>query len=221
MKYIISRFNHDLEWLKDYTDDYIIYDRSFEPLKESIVVPNIGSDIYDKFTFIIDNYNNLPDVGVYTKANLFKYITREEFDQVKDNKTFTPLLTKNHQEKMVDFSTTNPLKVFPPMLKFLTLPQPIKYSFYENGIYNELNTYGFINTLPCKSLETLVEVAALVGIWGKDYVQFAPGSNYIVPKENILKQPKELYELLRSYLTWTTYPGEAQIIERGLYNLWS
>jgi hypothetical protein len=61
----------------------------------------------------------------------------------------------------------------------------------------------------------------LLGIYGLDYVPFAPGSNYILPKETILKHPKELYEKLRSYLDWTVYPGEAQIIERGLYTLWS
>ena len=86
MKYIVSRYNHDISWLKDYTDDVVLYDRSTEPAPNAIVVPNIGTDIYDKFTYIIDNYDNLPDVAVYTKANLFKYISKEEFDVLKDNK---------------------------------------------------------------------------------------------------------------------------------------
>ena len=75
MKYVLSRYNHDIDWLTNYTDDYVLYDRSETPAKEAIVVPNIGSDWYDKFSFIIDNYENLPDVAVYTKANIFKYIT--------------------------------------------------------------------------------------------------------------------------------------------------
>ncbi len=100
MKYIISRFNHDISWIKDYTDDYVLYDRSFEPAEGAIVVPNIGSDLYDKFTYIIDNYFNLPEVTVYTKANIFKYITPREFDEIKDNTTFTPILTKLHRTYM-------------------------------------------------------------------------------------------------------------------------
>ena len=32
MKYILSRFNHDIGWLKHYTDDYVIYDRSEKPV---------------------------------------------------------------------------------------------------------------------------------------------------------------------------------------------
>src|SRR5436190_1509732 len=56
MKYILSRYNHDISWLTEYTDDYVLYDRSEEPLEGSIVMPNIGSDWYDKFTYIINNY---------------------------------------------------------------------------------------------------------------------------------------------------------------------
>lgn len=195
MKYIISRYNHDISWLKDYTNDYVIYDRSPKPLKESIVVPNIGSNIYDFFTFIIDNYDNLPDVGVYTKANLFKYITREEFDRVKDNATFTPLLTQNHKTYM-----------------------PICY--YKDGMYYEKNNLWFLGAHPTMHTKSAMELQELLGIKDLEYIPFAPGSNYILPKENILKHSKEFYEKLRAYLEWTIYPGEAQIVERGLYTIW-
>lgn len=195
-KFIISRYNHDISWIKDYTDDVVMYDRSEEPLAGSIVVPNIGSDIYDKLTYIIDNYDNLPDIAVYTKANLFKYITKEEFDKVKDNITFTPLLTKNHQEKE-------------------------GVCFYDDkGMYNEINNFWYLNSHPCKNMMTASDLSVILGIYDMDYVPFAPGSNYILPKENILKHSKQFYEKIRSFLDWTVYPGEAQICERALYTLW-
>lgn len=195
MKYILSRYNHDISWLKDYTDDYVLYDRSEEPIEGSIVVPNIGSDIYDKFTYIIDNYDNLPEVAVYTKANIFKYITKEEFDKIKDNKTFTPILTQNHQEKP-------------------------GVCYYKDRLYYEKNNFWYLDSHPCKNIDTQMELCEMLGMNGKEYIGFAPGSNYIVPRENILKHPKSFYEKLRSYLDWTVYPGEAQIIERNLYNIW-
>lgn len=194
MKYIVSRYGHDISWLEDYTKDYVLYDRSEEPLEGSIIVPNIGSDIYDKLSYIIDNYDNLPDVAVYTKANLFKYITKEEFDEVKDNKTFTPLLTQNH-------------KVYEPVCR------------YVDGMYEEVNNRWYLATHPCKNETRELELMVMLGLSDKGYVQFAPGSNYIIPKENILKHPKVFYEKLRSYLEWDVYPGEAQILERGLYYL--
>lgn len=197
MRYIISRYNHDLSWLPEYSQDVVIYDRSESPiLSEVIIAPNIGSDIYDKFTFIIDNYDNLPDVAVYTKANIFKYITKEEFDKICNNKTFTPILTRNHKEK----------------------PGVCFYS--EDGMYNEINNGWYLSSHPPKSRETARELRSLLKLEGYEYLKFAPGSNYIVPKENILKHPKEHYIKLRSFLDWAVYPGEAQIIERGLYTLW-
>lgn len=195
MKYIISRYNHDMSWLKDYTDDYVVYDRSDQvPMFEgAIEVPNIGSDIYDKFTYIIDNYENLPDVAVYTKANIFKYITKEEFDLIKDNKVFTPILTQKHKTRF-----------------------PISY--YSKGLYHEINNFWYLKPHPAKRKKELVK---LLGIKNKLYLRFAPGSNYIVPKENILRHSKEFYIKLREFLAWDVYPGEAQIMERSLYYLWS
>jgi len=199
MKWIISRYNHDLSYLPEYTNDYVIYDRSPDPLPNSIIVPNVGTDIYDKFTYIIDNYDNLPDVAVYTKANIFKYITKEEFDLIKDNKTFTPILTQGH--KVYNNGNT-----------------PV--CFYKDGMYFEINNGWYLNSHPPRTQYTVNELSNLLGIADMMYVPFAPGSNYILTRESILQHPKHFYEKLRTYLTWDRYPGEAQIIERGLYTLW-
>lgn len=213
MMYVLSRYNHDISWLDDYNDFYVLYDRSETPLKGSIVVPNIGSDIYDKFSFIIDNYNDLPEVAIYSKANIFKYITKKEFDRIKDNQTFTPILTDAHPEVVCDFGMPEPGKPF---------------SFYKDGIYWELNWPAYLKNNPAKNQPVPVTLEwylahpllKLLKIDKLEYLPFAPGSNYILPKENILQHPKSLYEELRSYLDWSVYPGEAMIVERGLYTLW-
>lgn len=196
MKFIVSRYNQDIDWIKDYTNDVVLYDRSEKPLSSAIIVPNIGSDIYDKFTYIIDNYDNLPDVAVYTKANLFKYISKEEFDRVKDSKTFTPLLTQYHK-------TTRPI------------------SFYENGMYYEINNSWYMPYFPSKHFLGYWDFAAEFSMPMPIYLPFAPGSNYILPKDNILKRPKSFYVKMKEYLSHDRYPAEAQILERALYTLWS
>lgn len=195
MKFILSRYNQDIDWVKEYTNKCTVYDRSEIPLENSIKVPNIGSDIYDKLTYIIDNYDHLPSVALYSKANLFKYISKEEFDLVKNNKTFTPLLTKDHKTYL-----------------------PTCY-YDEKGMYRELNTYWYLSTHPCKSQESMIELLQLINN-NCMYHAFAPGSNYILPKENILQHTKVFYMKLRSFLEWAVYPGEAQIIERNLYHIW-
>ncbi len=192
MKYVISRFNHNLSWLADYTTDYIVYDRSTIPLKDSIVVANIGSDIYDKLTFICDNYDNLPELAVYCKANLFDYIKPREFEKIKNNTIFTPILSQEHHTYL-----------------------PINY--YKEGLYYEKNNYWYLNLHPARYA---TEIIKFFEMDKRDYNAFAPGSNYILPRKNILKHSKKTYQTFLSYLDWAVYPGDAQLLERNLYYLW-
>lgn len=202
--FVISNYNSDISWILDYTDNYIIYDRSdtdewirsFDQSKVSRV-PNIGWDIYDKFTYIIDHYDNLPDVIILIKGNLFKYITRQEFDMVYKNKTFTPLFTKHH-----------------------TVSYPTAF-YGSDGMYYEINNSWYLRIFPAKYFKTYNDF-----IWRyvkkiPTYTPFAPGSNYILRKQDILQYPKSFYEKLRSYINYTAHPGEAQILERALYMLWN
>lgn len=245
MKWILSRYNQDVSYLKDYTDDYVLYDRSDTPLPEAIIVPNIGSDLYDKFTYIIDNYDNLPPVALYTKANIFKYISKDELEKIKDNTTFTPILSQMHETKIVDLEATRSFLV--NMVEKVDIEQDIKdlwyqfnqtskdkvaeekrFCFYEDGMFYEINIpyyYGIYQGNEKENLLKMKEIQELMGFFGKEYVPFAPGSNYILPKENILKHPRSMYVKLRNYLAYglhnaNHYPREAYLIERGLYTLW-
>lgn len=195
--FMISRYNQDINWVGEYAPSMILYDRSDFPMHGSNIVPNMGTDIADKLHFIITNYNNLPDVCIYTKANLFKYISKEEFDKVKDNQTFTPLLTMNHRT----YKDENGKDI----------------CYYKDGIYYEINNLWYLNSHPCKF--DPLEVMETLGIRNMEYVPFAPGSGYILTRENILQNPIEKYIKLYNYVTWAVYPGEAQIIERGLFTL--
>jgi len=206
--FMISRYNQDVSWVGEYAPSMILYDRSDYPVPGSIIVPNLGSDLADKFHFIVTNYNNLPTVSVYTKANLFKYISKEEFDQVKNNSFFTPLLTKNHKETKFDGTEE--------YIKRHGTNKDISY--YKDGIYWELNNMWYLNSHPVK--HDPKEIQALMGIDKLEYVPFAPGSNYILTAQDIRKNSVDFYIKLYNYLTWCVYPGEAQIIERGLYTIW-
>ena len=83
----------------------------------------------------------------------------------------------------------------------------------------ERNNAWYLMSEPAEIIQTANELGEILGFNGREYVEFAPGSNYILTKENILKNPKELYQILSKYLEGKVYPAEAQIIERGLYYL--
>ena len=189
MKWILNAY-HNNEDYKQYTDDVVLYD------KKDL---NVGLNMHDYMSYIVDNYNNLPDVMLFGKTNMFsRHITKEEFEKVKDNKTFTPLLTQNHRT----YSDNDGV-----------------VCYYENGLYWERNDLWFLREHPTKNNVTRNELIELLNLKGK-YNGFAPGACYIVPKENILKHNKEIYEKLRDYVSWTQLPGEAYLIERGLFNFW-
>lgn len=199
MKYFISSYNQDCEWVKDYTDDFEIWEQGKDNSMPHRKVPHGGSDICDKFGWIIENYNKLPDKVVLAKANLFKYITKEEYDIIKNNNTFTPILTQYHKTYADGVSQVN---------------------FYRDNIYWERNDGWYLAAHMATRAEELLRALNIIDM---KYLPFAPGANYILPKENILKYDRDWYEYLRSFLISGTnlYPGEAQIMERGLYTLWS
>jgi hypothetical protein len=189
MKWILNAY-FDNEDYKQYTDDAVLYDKKDE---------NVGSNIYDYMSYIVDNYDNLPDVILFGKTNMFeRHITKEEFEKVKDNTTFTPLLTQNHRTYSDNEGVV---------------------CFYKDGLYYERNDFWYLREYPTRTNLSKNDLIKLLKL-DTEYVGFAPGACYIVPKENILQHPKALYEKLKEYTGWFSHPGEAYLIERGLYNLW-
>lgn len=201
MKYVLINYHFDPSWVKEYTDDFLIYDRS-EPHTEfgnTVKTKNIGNVDYDRLTYIIDNYDHLPPVFVLSKSNLFKYISREEFDPLSHNNHFTPLLTQHHKTYLDQFG---------------------QVCFYSEGMYYERNDNWYLNSVPSQYFKTYNEFAKAFFLPTPEYIPFAPGGNYIVTPKEIYKHPKEFYEDLRGILDYTQLPGEAQFIERSYYNIW-
>lgn len=205
---VVSNHNHDVGWVKDYTTNYLVYDRSdtdnnakkLDPTKVRRS-PNIGYNLYDYFTFIIDHYDNLPDTTLFVKGNIFpRHITKEYFDRVANNEYFTPLEDYHmHKEK------------WPAGL------------FSSDGGFSQRNDDQYLKT---QSLRYFFSYNDFIRFCFKNpliprYIRFAPGANYIVPKANILKLPKQVYENLRTFISYCPLPGEAHIIERALYTLWT
>lgn len=196
MKIIASHYAGNADWITDYTDDYLVYNRSTCALPNRIDVPNIGNADFDRLTYIIDHYDHLPNCFMLCKSNLFKYITKKEYDKVKHNTKYTPLLTLNH-------------KTYLPVC------------FYdERGMYNEINNSWYLQTVPAKHFQSYEEFATHFGLPNPKYLTFAPGGNYIVTKRRILRHSKEFYRELRSILEWSQLPGEAQMVERTYHTLW-
>ena len=72
MKAVLTHWSGDWTWVKDFTDEWRIYNRSDEDIPNSIKRENVGDADYDKLTFLIENYYDLPEIFLWSKSNLFK-----------------------------------------------------------------------------------------------------------------------------------------------------
>jgi len=206
--FVISNYNNNTDWVLKYTENYVIYDRSddghasqlLDPEK-IIKSPNIGYNLYDYFTFIIDNYEKLPEVVVFAKGNVFpRHVREDQFNKIIKKDIFTPI------EEAGQLSTV-------PLISFLD----------KNVGYNEINNSWYVKKFKTKyfnSYNSFINFC-FQDIKSPLYVKFAPGANYIVPRENILKLPKQFYENLRLFISHDMLTGEAHIIERALFTLWT
>ena len=201
---ILVNYQFTPDWVKD--KEYLIYDRSDskEYLKDFdqskiIYTPNIGNVDYDKLSYLVDNYDSLPDVFLWLKSNLFKYITPEEYERVANNQHFTPLLTKNHRTYFDERG---------------------EVCYYEGDIYYERNDNWYAPQFESKYCRSYAEFAQMFGLPNPDYIPFAPGGSYILTRETVHKYPRDFYAKMRDVLPHCQLPLEANFCERSYYTLW-
>lgn len=205
-KFLVNyNFTPDKEWIGE---NYLIHDRSDskEYLKDFdqskiIYEDNRGQVDYPKLNYLVDNYDSLPEVFLWGKTNLFKYITKEEYEKVKDNKDFTPLLTDSHKT----YSDNNGV-----------------VCYYSGGMYYERVdiAQAAINQFSTKYFRTYAEFAQAFQLPNPSYIPFSPGGNYLLTREKVHKYSPDFYAKMASVLNYAREPAEAQMCERSYYTLW-
>lgn len=205
---ILVNYCFDPTWLKDYSElDVTIYDRSDDGIERDLTqygkvyrTKNVGDVDYDKLSYIIENYDNLPDVFLWSKSNLFKFITKEEWDAVKDNKTFTPLLTKGHKTYSDQYGVV---------------------CRYNGEIYEERADSWFFNNQALSSkFKSWQQWVDYLGLPRTDFIPFAPGGSYILTREKVQRYSRDFYDKMRATLPYAMHPAEAHACERTYYTLW-
>lgn len=206
---VISQYNRDLSWIPEYADNYLIYDRGTDhnypaaiDKKKVIISPNVGYNSYDYFRYIIDNYDDLPDVVIFAKAWTWpRHVTKEYFDRVINNEYFTPLTDYRMHKDKWPYGFFSPDGLLCELNTDIFLNHPDRLTKYVHG-YNDFLRFVFKDPLIPR------------------YRMFAPGGDYIVPKANILKLPKVVYENLKLFMSHDKHAGETHIIERAMIQLW-
>jgi hypothetical protein len=211
---VVNQFHYDVSWVEKYTDNYVIYDKggTENEGEKTIKLPNIGHNLHTYFHHIIENYDSLPDVLIFVKGDVFpRHCKEEKFLKVINNTELTALESYDD----VDTSTNSAMRLT------------------SEGGYMEINNSWYVphhvsrHFINYNQFFKTIFVNPQIPLW----VRFAPGANYIVPKENILRYEKRFYEKLNSYIDYDAteeecagrekIPAECHIIERALYTIWT
>ncbi len=74
-KIIVARYNENIEWLNSEMENCIIYNKGNKlNLDNEINLENVGRESETYLNYIISNYDNLPDVIVFTQARISDHI---------------------------------------------------------------------------------------------------------------------------------------------------
>jgi hypothetical protein len=211
---VVTDFNflpEDLSqsWVEEYTDNYLIYDRAhrFNPTDKIKHQINVGANIYDIFDFIVTNYENLPEIIIFCKGYVIpRHCGFEKFKNIINNTEFTTIENyirdhPRHSPNIYSFVDETDAYHEKPIEVDATVARIHKCKYIFN--YREMLLSIFENP-----------------VFG-EYIRFAPGGNHIIPKKDILRYNKHFYETMRHYVSWHVQPGEAYLLERAMFTLFS
>lgn len=70
-KIIVAIYNENIDWLNNEMENCIIYNKGKKlNIDNEIILENVGRESDTYLNYIITNYNNLPDVIVFTQAKI-------------------------------------------------------------------------------------------------------------------------------------------------------
>jgi hypothetical protein len=201
---VISTYNCDPGYLIDLGIPYTIYDQSDQEIFAKEISnlanvnlrPNVGHSLSNVFEYITDNYDSLPDIVIFVKANVVpRHCTQEFFENNIFNDYFSHLFHLNFVK--VDH----------------------KHSEYLSpGNLLEFNDSWYVRTKNHRLFCSFDEFYQFMFL-AQDvprYLVFSPGACYIVESERIRNYPKSFWQALNKISSYEYFPSEAFMVERLL-----
>lgn len=163
---VIAKYKEDIEWTKKIKHKITIYDKSDNPVSNSIKLKNVGREGETFLYHIVNNYHKLDDVTVFLQANPFEHL--QLLVGWRAN------LTNEEKEKVIDKINKE-------------INNDAKFTTFYQVLYNEPNFTNGVNAkLDCMKYYNNIY----------DFFTTSPGAQYIVPKENILARPLNFWKKL-------------------------
>lgn len=209
MKACLINYNHDpKDWWLEYglkPEDVTVFDRSDDNVSRTFdaktyKTKNIGDVDYDKLSYLIENYDNLPDVFLWGKSNILKYVDEKSLADKLSKGEFAPLLKMDHKTYSDRFGVV---------------------CRYRGEIYEErADSWFFNNPALSHQFNSWEEWCAYLNLPVTQFIPFPPGGNFILTRERVHRYSKDFYVKMRDTLPYALHPAEAHACERTYYLLW-
>lgn len=135
---VVARYKENPNWLKKVPWNYIVYNKG-EALpkwvKNEVKLQNIGHEAHTYLTYIIDNYDNLPNHTIFVQGNPFDH-SQELISKINnfDGKTdFFPLSDDVHIENYKSYKEMGPELARSVQKLFLDKIKSFKYFEVPGG----------------------------------------------------------------------------------------
>ena len=215
-KIIVARYNEDINWLNREINNCIIYNKGEKlNIDNEIMLENVGRESDTYLHYIITNYNNLPDIIVFTQARIADHVGANNIEY------FTSQLRlfgySNISQNYLKHYETNRQSCWNKEWNYLP--------YWDNGFVHSKNNeyylqHNYKNNTPIKFIEwfeTNID---------KQYPNPHPiciyaAAIFSIRKENILKRPIEYYKKLILEVNHHINSTEGHFLERSWYYIFN
>jgi hypothetical protein len=198
-KIIVSRYNENVDWLKGEMKNCIIYNKGKKlNVDNEIMLENVGRESETYLHYVIKNYNNLPDVVIFTQAKISDHKGSDDVNYLIQLKNEALQHTKSQ-----NFFTHN----------------DIGNDFYWDKDWNFRNGKYYLND-NYKNNKPIIFIEWFKNNVSTNYpnpINIYCNAIFAVKKENIINKPIEYYKKLILEVNHHINSTEGHFFERAWY----
>lgn len=199
-KIIIARYNENIDWLNSLIDKCVIYNKGDKlNISNEIPLNNVGRESHTYLHYIISNYENLPEIVLFSQAKISDHIKEDSilyFNKLIDD-------AKIHGKSKPLYSYNN----------------TCKDKLYDWGPEWNLNNYHVIN-IPYLNNKKISYKNWFINNIRLEYpepIYIYCNGIFAVRRDIILKNSKEYYKKLIKQCEYNINPIEGHFFERSWY----
>lgn len=205
--FVVSNFNTVPSYYLDKFPRVTVYDQSNdEEIIQTLLDRNdsrikyvgksCGHNLLNYLDYIIESYDDLPEIVVFTKGNLPGRHCNDQW--------FDTAISRNRYEFLWDDSS-------------LEDKENVQYRLYP-GRYLEINNSWYVKDSPHRYFVSFDDFCDFLFL---DYRKtkfnlFSPGACYQVERDRITRNPRSFYQGLRKIVEYNFRPAECFMLERAL-----